>query len=358
MAYTKRIEAVDILRGATMAFMVIVNNPGDWGNVYAPLRHAAWNGMTPTDCIFPVFLFLMGFSMYISLSKSSFRLSGKLLLKIIKRTLLLFGIGMGIGICMKMSFDGVRILGVLQRFALCYFFVALTACTMNHKALPWLALILLAGYTVLLLLGNGFEYGPGNVLSKVDVRVLGEKHMYIDNMIEPEGILSTIPAIAHTLIGFCIGRLCMSDHNTLKQSRSLFIAGSLMMLAGLVLQYGCPLNKKVWSPTFVLVTCGLGSMLLGILIWAIDERKFLRHTQFWKVFGTNSILCYILADALAWLCANIPVAGTSLGGFIMRGLNAVFGVGCFASLMFPVILAVIIWALVLPLYKNKVYVKL
>lgn len=171
---------------------------------------------------------------------------------------------------------------------------------------------------------------------------------------DPEGLLSTIPAIAHTLIGFCAAKLLLGSESWEKGLLRLMILGAALLLGGLLLQYGCPLNKQVWSPSFTMVTCGVGALLLGLLTWFVDERKLLRHNGFWKVYGTNSILCYILSFALSYLLGYTP-----LGHGLYAGLSAIAGgPGEFASLLYALCNVLIIWLLVLPLYKRRIFVKL
>ncbi len=141
---------------------------------------------------------------------------------------------------------------------------------MKHKYIPYLIVVLLVGYFILLITGNGFAYNETNILSIVDRSILGDAHMYQDNHIDPEGLLSTIPSIAHVLIGFCVGKLLMEVKDIREKLERLFLIGTILTFAGFLLSYGCPLNKKIWSPTFVLVTCGLGSSFLALLVWIID----------------------------------------------------------------------------------------
>ena len=154
----------------------------------------------------------------------------------------------------------------MQRLALCYGATAIIALTMKHKYIPYLIVTLLVGYFILLITGNGFEYNDTNILSVVDRAVLGEAHMYKDNGIDPEGLLSTIPAIAHVLIGFCVGKLLMEVKDINEKLERLFLIGTILTFLGFLLSYGCPINKKIWSPTFAIVTCGLGSSFLALLI--------------------------------------------------------------------------------------------
>ena len=350
----KRVEAVDILRGFTMVCMILVNNPGDWGHIYAPLRHADWNGLTPTDCIFPVFLFLMGFSIFLSLRKQDFRLSRNLGRKIVKRTVLLFGIGFLLSLPSGLMSGNIRIMGVLQRFALCYLAASLLVCLAGRKRLGWIAAGILAAYALLLALGHGFSTEADNVIGLVDRSVLGERHIYNEYGLDPEGLLSTIPSIGHTLVGFCAASLLLESGSREKGLVRLLVLGGSLLLAGLLLQYGCPLNKKVWSPTFAMVTCGIGALSLGLLSWLTDERKILRHSGFWKVFGTNSILCYVLSFVFSYLLGYTP-----LGNSLYSGLSALCGgPGEMPSLLYALCHVLLIWLLVLPLYRRSLFIKL
>lgn len=358
MAESKRIESVDILRGLTMAFMIVVNNPGSWEHVYAPLLHARWNGLTPTDCIFPVFLFLMGFSIYLSMRKGGFQLTRPLVGKILKRFVLLLVIGFLLPLPFSLAEgEPVRYPGVLQRFALCYLAAALLVCTVNKKWLPAIAGALLVLYSVLLVVGSAYPGDTSSWLSKVDVGLFGD-HIYEDHFLDPEGVLSTIPAIAHTLIGFLAARVFMEAPSRSLGIRNILIFGGLMLLAGWLLHYGLPINKKLWSPSFVLVTCGIGCQMLGLLTWAVDEKQYIRHNGFWKVFGTNSILCYMLSYGVVYALTFLRPGGESLSHWLNTGLQAVAGTGCLASLLYALVLVGIIYLIVLPLYRRRIFVKL
>ena len=258
-----------------------------------PLRHAEWNGLTPTDLVFPFFMFIMGISTYISLKKYNFEFSRAAGMKILKRTILIFLIGMGIGWFSRFcyywtsptegigfgaqlweaawTFDRIRILGVMQRLALCYGATAIIALTMKHRNIPYLIATLLTGYFILLVCGNGFAYNDTNILSVVDRAILTPAHMYKDNGIDPEGLLSTIPAIAHVLLGFCVGRMMLEGGKADESRESmlnshlikLFLAGTILTFAGFLLSYGCPINKKIWSPTLRTGYLRIGFQLPG-----------------------------------------------------------------------------------------------
>ena len=342
----KRIEAIDVLRGITMAMMVLVNSPGSWSLRYPMLRHADWNGFTPTDFVFPCFLFVMGVSMFFSLRKSDFTLSWKVL----KRFLLLVGIGILVNITGMLvngnfAVANIRWMGVLQRFGLCFGVTAVLVCKVPHKWLGWIAAGILLFYSALLLLGNGYAQDPESVIVRVDRTVLGETHLYRwGNGIDPEGLLSTLPAIAHTIIGFLIGKLLYQ-----RDFRKMDSVGTMLLVGGFLLLWVLPLNKKIWSPSFVLVVCGLATLLLSLLYWLIDETRLWKHTGFFKVFGTNAIYCYLMSDVMAWTW--------HLTGFQTWAMNQVPQTE-FTSLLFALFCVGLIWLLALPLYRKKIFLRL
>jgi predicted acyltransferase len=381
----QRLLALDILRGITIAGMILVNNPGSWGSIYAPLEHASWNGLTPTDLVFPFFMFIMGISTYISLKKYHFEWSNATAWKIIKRTVVIFAIGLGIAwfsfFCRTWNslsdeglsffsrlgqsmwtFDRIRILGVMQRLALSYCAAALIAISLKHKYIPWLIAGLLLSYFFVLLFGNGFEYNETNILSKVDRAVLGMKHMYKDNGIDPEGLLSTIPAIAHVLIGFCCGKLLVEGADINKKIERLFLVGTILTFSGFLLSYGCPINKKTWSPTFAITTCGLASSFLALLIWIIDVKNKKGWTPFFESFGINPLFMYVTGAVFSILLGSIRFAfgdgKISLHGYIYNELlQPVFG-DYFGSLVYALLFVSLVWSVGYILYKKKIYIKI
>ena len=387
----KRLLALDILRGVTIAGMILVNNPGSWGHIYAPLRHAEWIGLTPTDLVFPFFMFIMGISTYISLKKYNFEFSHAAALKILKRTVVIFIIGMAIGwfsrFCYYWSsapedlsfgenlwasvwtFDRMRILGVMQRLALCYGATAIIALTLKHRYIPYLIVTLLLGYFILLIFGNGFAYNETNILSIVDRAILTLAHMYKDNGIDPEGVLSTIPAIAHVLLGFYVGRLMLNGNKSEDRASflnsqliTLFLAGVILTFSGFLLSYGCPISKKIWSPTFVLVTCGLASSFLALLIWIIDVKGYKKWCTFFESFGVNPLFMYVLGGVLSILFGSIsfPWDGGSISihGFLYNKLLTPVLGELNGSLAYALLFVAINWCIGYQLYKRKIYIKI
>lgn len=393
---SSRILAIDILRGITIAGMILVNNPGNWARIFAPFEHAEWNGMTPTDLVFPFFMFVMGMCIYIAMKKFDFACNKSTVYKITKRMVLIYLVGLGIGwfakFCfrwaspleeasfgeqlwyMVWSFDSIRLTGVLARLALCYGITALLAVTIKHKHLPYIIVTLLVGYFIILMAGNGFAYDETNILSIVDRALLTDAHMYHDNGIDPEGLLSTLPSIAHTLLGFMVGSLLFkttdehSEHTDvrtgiiLSKVVPLFVVGTILIFSGFLLSYGCPLNKKVWSPTYVLVTCGLASTLLALLVWLIDVKGYRRWSKFFEVFGVNPLFLFVLSDffAIVFGAFRFTVNGTqtSIIGFMYNQvLSPIFG-EYGGSLAYAVLFLILNWCIGYQLYKRKIYIKL
>jgi len=245
MVNSKRLQSLDILRGITVAGMILVNN--GWGESFEMLRHSRWNGMTPCDLVFPFFLFIMGISCYLSLVKSEFKPTVTVLRRILKRAVLLFLIGLLIH-WLDGALDGdyglshLRIMAVLQRIALCYLAVSLFAVYCNHRYTLPVAVALLVAYTAILLLGNGYAEDATNVLAQFDLRVLGYDHVYHKSPVDPEGLLGTIPSIAHVLLGFYCGRLIRQRETVEQKVIAVFVMGTVLVLLGYLLSYGLPLN--------------------------------------------------------------------------------------------------------------------
>ncbi len=384
---SSRLLALDVLRGITIAGMIMVNNPGSWESIYAPLEHASWNGLTPTDLVFPFFMFIMGISTYVSLRKFDFEFSSPTLFKILKRTVIIFLIGLGLAwlslsfrtfnslsveelgfmdrlIQSVTNFEHVRILGVMQRLALTYGITSLIAIFVKHKYIPYIVVITLVGYFLLLLFGNGFEFGENNIISVVDRAILGANHMYVDNgvVLDPEGLLSTIPAIAHVLIGFYCGKILLNAKGNSEKIQQLFIIGTILMFAGFLLSYGCPINKKIWSPTYAIVTCGLASLLLALLVWIIDMKGHKKWSVFFQSFGVNPLFIYVAAEVLAILMGSISFihngANISIKGFVYQICLQPYLGDYLGSFIFALLFVGLNWMIGNVLYKKQIYIKI
>lgn len=384
----QRLLALDILRGITIAGMILVNNPGSWGHIYAPLAHAQWHGLTPTDLVFPFFMYIMGISTYFSLRKYDFKFSGATLWKICRRTVVIFAIGLAIawfGMFLRgitsgkalaeavFTFDHIRILGVMPRLAICYGFGSLIALALSKKALPWFIAAMLVVYAVILFVGNGFEFASNNVIAIVDNALLGPDHMYTDHVggeslkFDPEGLLSTLPSIAHMLIGFVCGGIIVATKDNNLRINKLFIIGTILTFSGFLLDFGIPINKKIWSPTFVLTTCGLASSFLGLLIWIIDIKGYRRWCRFFEAFGINPLFMYCLGAVLSIIIGaiKVPYAAVESGVTTLKGwiYQAVLMPACaenatLASLCFAILFVLLNWCIGDILYKKKIYIKI
>jgi len=299
-----RIESVDVLRGLTVVAMILVNNPGTWTHIYPPLRHAEWHGYTPTDLIFPFFLFIVGVS--ITLAYQTKILDYETYKKIFFRSLRLIGLGLFLGWFLPYfpffkNIESLRFSGVLQRIGVVFLIAALLNLHSNWKILLCIISILLIGYFIwmgFVLLPNGslptFDRAPNNWANYVDVTVL-KNHTWKSDY-DPEGLLSTLPAIATTLIGVLMGKLFLVK-NDLKIV-GVAVLGLLLVCFGYLWSYWFPINKSLWSSSFVLVTAGWASILLSALYYLIDVKKMTFGTVF-KYVGLNAIAIFFLSGFIA-----------------------------------------------------------
>lgn len=355
---SQRLLSLDILRGITVAGMILVNN--GWGESFEMLRHSKWNGMTPCDLVFPFFLFIMGISCYLSLVKSEFKPTSQVIRRIVKRTVLLFAIGLFINwfdhaiegdlLC----FEHLRIFAVMQRIALCYGIVSLFALFCNHKyTLPVIA-GLLAIYTAILILGNGYaEDADVNVLAQVDLNLFGYDHIYHKSPVDPEGLMGTISSVAHVLLGFYCGMLIRKRETVEQKVIALFVVGAVCVIGGYLLSYGLPLNKRIWSPSYVLMTCGLASLLQALLMYVIDIQKKSGWTTFFHVFGVNALVLYVSSELLAILLKNIEVSE-----MVYNGIHALIEPLKWASFVYAVYFVLLNFTIGYVLYRKKIYIKL
>lgn len=390
MAEKQRLLALDVLRGITIAGMITVNNPGSWAHIYAPLEHAHWNGCTPTDLVFPFFMFVMGVAMYISYRKYDFQLSWKTFGKLVYRCLMIFVVAYGLSLIgrllrgiyaddfveyMKGWLPNMRILGVFPRLGLVSFFGGLFLLTFKPKNAPWVAAVLLVGYCVLIGVTGSFELSADNILARVDLAVLGDDHIYhLMNeagevvALDPEGILSTIPCFAHVLIGAYAGMLISSTSNLWEKVNRLFIMGSIILIAGFLLDYAFPINKSMWSASYVLVTCGLASLILALLIWIIDICGKKRWTVFFESFGANPLFIYVLSVLFVYTMGAIrftygvndagdPVTMNPWSFYYRHMMVPLFG-ETGGSLASALTLVGLMWCIAHPLYRKKIYIKI
>jgi predicted acyltransferase len=366
-----RYLSIDFYRGLTIALMLIVNTPGSWQHVYSPLLHAEWSGCTPTDLVFPSFMFIIGVSMWFSFEKYGRRLNRELGMKVLKRTVILFALGL---LLAKFPFfwkdwDKLRFLGVLPRLALGYGLASLLALTIPARWLPATAAGILLGYWGLLYAFAEPGQDPygllGNVVRQVDLAVMGQAHMWQGKGVpfDPEGILSTLPAIVTVLLGWWSGQLMQRrQEEKILAVRDLLLCGVVLAGAGLAWDLVFPINKSLWTSSFVLYTGGISMILLAFSVWALDIADGRRYITFFLVFGANPLFAYVLAGLLTktmlkvqWMEGEETV---SLYGWISNNLFRPIDAGQFGSLLFALTFMLICWSVCFYLYRRKIYVKI
>ena len=365
---SQRYLALDVLRGMTVALMILVNNPGSWSHIYAPLEHAAWQGCTPTDLVFPFFLFVVGASMFFSFSKYGNRLNKDSLLKIGKRSLLIFAIGLFLNSFPQWSadFPKLRIMGVLQRIALAYGLTALLVLSVRRKYLPWIGGFILLAYWGLVVLAGGTDPFSlqGNPAAAFDAALLGVNHLYKGFGIpfDPEGIFSTLPSIATVLLGYLAGAL-IKETPKLKVPAKLALFGILAVIIGGLWGLYFPISKPIWSSSYVLYTAGWAALLLALLIWLIDVKGFTGWTSFFVVFGVNPLFIFAFSGLWARILGRM-IHVTNIDGKVINGYTWLYN-NLFVplagelngSLLFAITHVILFWVLGYVLYKKKIFIK-
>ena len=368
MQPSQRYLALDVLRGITIATMITVNNPGSWAHIYAPLEHAKWHGCTPTDLVFPFFLFVVGVSMFFSFSKYNNALNTESLLKIGKRTLLIFAIGLFLNSFPQWvtDYSKLRIPGVLQRIALAYGIASVLVLAVNRKYLPYLGGAILLGYWALLWFFGGTDpYSlEQNATLAFDRAILGENHLYKGFGIpfDPEGLLSTIPAIVTVIVGYLAGNLIQASERKCVPNK-LLLAGVAGVAAGALWGLIFPLNKPLWTSSYVLYTAGWAAMLLGALVWVIDIKGFSRWSMFFVVFGVNPLFIFALSGLWAKILGRL-IKITGADGNVVSGAswlyNEVFvplAGNMNGSLLYALTHILVFWFIGFVLYKKKIFIK-
>lgn len=377
---SSRLLSLDVLRGGTMAAMILVNNPGDWGHVYPPLDHAEWNGCTPTDLIFPFFLFMVGVSIVFAMEKRLTQTHdhGKLMWHAFKRMVTLLLINYGVHIFFQFLagkfniisiLHDMRIPGVLPRIAVVYFICTVIYLKTTPKTRVWLFISALIGYFIIMTCipvpGVGYaNLNPDtNLGAWLDRLVFGTNHLWSQSRVwDPEGILGTIPAIATGLFGIRVGSwLKNKDIEDGKKINWMFVYGVGAVVIALFWDFFFPINKKLWTSSFVLYTGGLATVALAALYWLIDVYNYKRATPFFVTFGMNSISAYVLADIVPGLMGAIKMTyngqPTNLYGYIYQTTFVPFFSPVNASLAAAIALVLLLWAIMYPLYKYKIIIK-
>jgi len=368
-----RYLALDVLRGMTIAFMIIVNTPGSWRDLYAPLAHADWHGFTPTDLVFPTFLFVVGNAMSFALKKLNEMSSSDFYKKVFKRAALIFLIGWllnyfpffdyneaGEMIAVKLS--EVRLLGVLQRIALSYLLAALVVYWTGDKG-AWIVGLgsLVIFWPIMYFFGDaGDPYSlTGNAQIKLDLLLIGEKRMYMGEGIpfDPEGILSTLTSMVNVLAGFIVGKFIQKKGNTTSTVQVLGIAGIVLLALAYLWDLGFPINKKIWTSSYVLLTVGWDLLLLAGLIFLVEIQKLTRWTYFFQAFGRNPLILYVCSGVVVSIFSMIPVGDTTFKGWIYANLFTSWLDPKNASFLFAIAYMLLIWLIGLWMDKKKIYIK-
>lgn len=371
---TERFTALDVFRGMTICFMIIVNAPGSGANVLAPLDHAPWIGFTPTDLVFPSFLFAVGNAL--SFSKKKFETDAAFIGKIFKRTVIIFLLGYLMywfpfvhreaGGWAVNPLSHTRIMGVLQRIALCYFFGALIVHYCSQKTAVIISVILLIGYWLFLILfgETGKEYTMlGNAGTRLDIALLGNDHLYHDKggpiAFDPEGLLSTLTGIVNVIGGFLAGAFIQRKGKNYESVARLFMSGVLLIAVALFWAQFFPIAKKLWTSSFTLLTIGIDLLLLGFLVHAIEIKKLNRGTGFFLTFGRNSLAIYLLSELLLTVFQTVWVKPQlSFYDWINQVLYQKIFPGAFGTLVFAICFMMLCWLVAYMLDKKKIYIKI
>lgn len=379
----QRYYSLDVFRGATVALMILVNNPGSWGNIYGPLKHAPWHGCTHTDLVFPFFLFAVGNAMAFVMPKFEAGEVSAFWKKITTRTLLIFGIGLFLnwspfikwedGILVAKKWENVRILGVLQRIALSYFFASIIVYyTKTKGAFVLGGIILLLYWFITASLGTpGDPYSmTGYFGTGIDKMILGETHMYHGEGVafDPEGITSTLTGIVQVIFGFLVGQYIQQKGKTYEMLANLLISGVVLIVAGLCFDMVFPINKKIWTSSYVLYTTGLAIVTISVLIYLIEFKEIKgAWSKFFDVFGKNPLFIFFLSGFLPRILALLRFEDLSLapGNTTTSALPWFWNHVCKpisedlrnGSLLYAVCMIVFYWSIVYVLDKKKIYIK-
>ncbi len=363
-----RLVSLDVFRGLTIAGMIVVNNPGSWSAVYPPLKHAEWNGWTPTDLVFPFFLLIVGVAIPFSFGRRSDSGTGRfgLVLRIIRRSLVIFGLGLLLAGFPAYDLAKIRIPGVLQRIAVCYLVASMIELVAGVRTKVGIIVVLLVGYWLAMAYAPypGHEVGdlsrPGNLAAFVDRAVL-PGHLYKAEY-DPEGLLSTIPAVATTLIGVLAGHWLRSGRSAFEKDAGLFVAGWFGVVLGLTWNGFFPINKALWTSSFVLLTAGLGLQTLAVCYWLIDIHGIRAWSRPFAILGRNAITAYVLSGLVARLLGMVSWQGASGDrvtpkGWFVQSLAAMGLAPVNASLAFAILFLAVIFVPIVAMDRKGIYLK-
>lgn len=386
----QRFYSLDVFRGATVALMILVNNPGSWDHIYAPLDHAAWHGCTPTDLVFPFFLFAVGNAMAFVMPKLDAAGEGAFWFKVIKRTLLIFAIGMFLNwfpffkyIDIKKGweitgkpFANLRIFGVLQRIALSYFFASVIIHYLKLKGAFVMSFVILAGYWCLCVLMNPSDpYSlSGWFGTKADLAILGDKHMYHGEgvVFDPEGLMNTFGSIVQVILGYMVGNYIITKGKTAEMLNGLFVAGCVLVFTGFIWDMVFPINKKIWTSSYTVYTTGLALMIISVMIYLLDFKNYKgAWSRFFDVFGKNPLFIFAMSNIVVRLMNLVrikttlpdehgqlqPAIASPTSYFYYKIAGPLFSDPRNASLLYALCFISLMWFLAWVLDKRKIYIK-
>jgi len=381
----QRFYSLDVFRGATVALMILVNNPGSWGHIFPPLEHASWHGVTPTDLVFPFFLFAVGNAMAFVMPKLDAAGEGAFWKKVLIRSLLIFGIGMFLnwfpfikydeaGNFVGKPFETLRIFGVLQRIAVSYFFAAIIVHYFKVRGSFVVGMFILLFYWFLCVAANPADPFSlsGWFGTNVDKTILGEKHMYHGEGVafDPEGLMNSFAAIVQVILGFLVGNYILQKGKTAEMLNGLFVAGCVLVFAGFCWDMVFPLNKKIWTSSYTIYTTGLALLILSMMIYLLDFKNTKgAWSRFFDVFGKNALFIFAMSALIprslglirisnGFTDAGKPKYLSPLGWFYENCCKPLFSSDPrIGSLIYALCFIAMMWFLAWVLDKKKIYIK-
>jgi predicted acyltransferase len=366
----KRIVSLDAFRGITIAFMILVNNPGSWSYIYSPLRHSPWHGCSPTDLVFPFFLFIVGTAMRFSYSRYDYKPSPSLVKKIIWRSGTIFIIGILLNafpfIRQNWDWSTFRIMGVLQRIGIAYGLASLAVLYLRPKILLISSVVsLLIYWLVLLLFGTGDPYSlESNAVRLFDLWLLGPNHLYMGRGIpfDPSGSLSTLPAVVTVIIGYAVGRIIQKESNENVVLQKLIAWGLVGIVSGFAWGVLFPINKQLWTSSYVLYTGGIGTLFMAFCYWLVDMKNLQKVVRPFVIFGTNSIFVYAASILWAKILLNINfhyndrmISGK---GYLYKTIFQPLAGNFNGSLLFALSHVLAFWLLLYWMHRKKIFIKI
>jgi len=376
---SSRLQSLDAFRGATIAAMILVNNPGSWSAIYPQLAHARWNGWTMTDFIFPFFLWIVGVAMTLSFArrKEKGEDKGKLMLHVLRRALIIFGLGLfltgfpfGLLFGHQFSWSAIRIPGVLQRIAVCYLIAsAIFLYSSLRVQILWIAGLLASYWAVLMLVpvpgyGAGVLEPMGNLCWWIDSNLLAG-HTWGGAPapgFDPEGILSTVPAIATTLLGVMTGHWLRTDRGREEKTAWMFVAGNFFLLAGAIMDIWLPINKNLWTSSYTIFMAGWALTIFAMFYWLMDVKGYTRWALPLVIYGMNAIAVFVLSGIVARLLMLIKLSQAdgstiTLKGYIYGALFVPYFNPVNASTLFAICFIAVMFIVVWVMWKRRWFIK-